>query len=234
MENKFIVEISIYRNPILSVNVYGVLCEFNIDYYSDKLFDDFRVVKPAIFYKLSVIRKAEFLAGRIAALCALKNIGIENFPIEIRKNRVPLWPQGIVGSISHTCNRAVSVVSLTSEIKNIGVDIENIMSIENASKVCSYIASRKEYELLMSTNFSFELCSTILFSAKETLFKAIYPVANIFFDFVDVELCSVSSGENLLFLQLNRDINTFYESGMIFVIKFDVLENYVITFTQIS
>ena len=55
-------------------------------------------------------RKAEHLAGRIAAVHALREYGIKTVP-GIGGQRQPLWPQKLFGSISHSTSTALAVVS---------------------------------------------------------------------------------------------------------------------------
>ena len=52
-----------------------------------------------------------FLAGRITAMFALEKIGIKNTSVPIGNNRMPIFPEGCVGSITHTCERAFVAVS---------------------------------------------------------------------------------------------------------------------------
>ena len=56
-------------------------------------------------------RQKEFKAGRLIAKTLLKEMGIQHFPLRMDNKRMPLWPSGICGSISHTegyCGVAVA------------------------------------------------------------------------------------------------------------------------------
>ena len=55
-------------------------------------------------------RKAEHLAGRIAAVHALRESGRKTVP-GIGAQRQPLWPHSLFGSISHSASTALAVVS---------------------------------------------------------------------------------------------------------------------------
>lgn len=68
-------------------------------------------------------RKAEHLAGRIAAVHALREFGLKTVP-GIGTQRQPVWPQGLhLGSISHSASTALAVVSR----QPVGIDIEAIL-----------------------------------------------------------------------------------------------------------
>ena len=66
-------------------------------------------------------RKTEHLAGRIAAVYALREYGYKCVPA-IGELRQPVWPAEVYGSISHCGTTALAVVSR----QPIGIDIEEI------------------------------------------------------------------------------------------------------------
>lgn len=84
-------------------------------------------------------RKAEHLAGRIAAVHALREWGHKNVP-GIGEQRQPLWPHGLFGSISHGATTALAVVSR----QPVGVDIETIFTPQTAVELASSIVTETE------------------------------------------------------------------------------------------
>ena len=93
----------------------------------------------------------------------------------------PLWQQGTVGSISHSKKLAAAI--LLHEKQGVGIDIENKGRL--TSKVIRRVATEKERETLAKIP-SFDW--TLVFSAKESIFKAINPLVRSYFGFRDVEL----------------------------------------------
>ena len=112
-------------------------------------------------------RKAEHLAGRIAAVHALREYGIKTVP-GIGRQRQPLWPQKLFGSISHSASTALAVVSR----QPVGIDIEAIFTPQTAAELASSIVTHAEQELLANGCLSIEQALTLAFSAKESAFKA--------------------------------------------------------------
>lgn len=112
-------------------------------------------------------RKAEHLAGRIAAVHALREYGIKTVP-GIGRQRQPLWPQNLFGSISHSASTALAVVSR----QPVGIDIEAIFTPQTAAELASSIVTHAEKELLANGCLSIEQALTLAFSAKESAFKA--------------------------------------------------------------
>lgn len=112
-------------------------------------------------------RQTEHLAGRIAAVHALRAFGEKSVP-GIGKNRQPIWPDGLYGSISHCGSTAIAIVARTP----VGIDIEAVFSPQLADELASDIASEEELAVLRASELGFPLALTLAFSAKESLYKA--------------------------------------------------------------
>ncbi|POP43439.1 enterobactin synthase subunit EntD [Superficieibacter electus] len=112
-------------------------------------------------------RKAEHLAGRIAAMYALGEYGEKRVP-GIGEQRQPLWPAGLYGSISHSETTALAVVSP----RPVGVDLETLFTARLSDELADSIVDADEQALLRATSLPFPLALTVAFSAKESLFKA--------------------------------------------------------------
>lgn len=112
-------------------------------------------------------RKAEHLAGRIAAVHALREVGVRTAP-GIGDKRQPLWPDGVFGSISHCASTALAVISR----QRVGVDIEKIMSQHTATELAPSIIDSDERQILQASSLPFPLALTLSFSAKESVYKA--------------------------------------------------------------
>lgn len=112
-------------------------------------------------------RKAEHLAGRIAAVNALGQYGEKGVPA-IGGRGQPLWPVGLNGSITHCETCALAVVSR----QPVGVDMETLFTPELANEVAGEIISAQERQVLPGSALPFPLALTVAFSAKESLYKA--------------------------------------------------------------
>ena len=111
-------------------------------------------------------RQAEHLAGRIAAVHALREFGHKTVP-GIGVQRQPLWPQDLFGSISHSATTALAVVSTHP----IGLDIEAIFTPQTAVDLTGGIIDNCEQRLLQFSLVPFPLALTLAFSAKESVYK---------------------------------------------------------------
>ena len=128
-------------------------------------------------------RRAEFLAGRWAARTALSALGIEATPAR-NEDGTPAWPADVVGSITHGAERAQCAVARTSQLRSIGIDVERLMAESASVELRARICSVAERALLAASIAAPEHhLVTFAFSAKESLYKCLYPLVGRFMDF---------------------------------------------------
>lgn len=134
-------------------------------------------------------RRVEFAAGRHVARLALAEAGFtEPFPILRGARGEPLWPAGWVGSISHGHGWAVAAVGPHTSVRSLGVDFESARRKVNAAGIARLITGPSEQAWCFAEGEgTAQLRLKLIFSAKESLFKTLYPIVNVFFDFHDAE-----------------------------------------------
>ncbi|MEI8635195.1 hypothetical protein P4S72_30355 [Vibrio sp. PP-XX7] len=77
------------------------------------------VTLPDTLHRAVLKRKCEFLAGRLCAKRAMAECGINaETTLGIGEHREPLWPEGVIGSISHCDTQAVAVVTCLPPISS--------------------------------------------------------------------------------------------------------------------
>lgn len=129
-------------------------------------------------------RRAEFAGGRRAARLALAKLGIDPMPIPMGQDRAPVWPGGIVGSISHAQGLCLAVVARTQDFDSLGIDVESDapLAVDLIPEIC--LVS----ELAPLPCAARPAFATRLFSAKEAAYKAHYPQASYIFGFHGLEV----------------------------------------------
>lgn len=158
-------------------------------------------------------RKQEFMLGRAAAHFALKNLGISKPPPVLRgTGREPLWPEGIVGSITHTADWAAAVVGWKKSYFSFGIDIERIRPIKRFD-VIDRISLPSERVWVKQLPELQQTRTTMLFSAKESLFKAFYAVYKHSLGFRDAEF-TWDEQRGCFVAALRIDISAEYHEGM--------------------
>jgi phosphopantetheine--protein transferase-like protein len=111
--------------------------------------------------------------------------------------REPVWPLGIVGSITHGGVLAAAVALPSELCQGIGVDIEQVAKTAEAQHALrSQCVSAREYFLLESLQDRIEIgvLLTLVFSAKESFFKATSVAVGHYFDFDAIEVRAIDPG----------------------------------------
>ncbi len=124
-------------------------------------------------------RQAEFAFGRQVARRAMAGLGYPNVPLPMGPDRAPLWPPGLRGSISHAGDHCLAVVSRSDQVSAMGIDVEPDQPLPEdvIDSVCSPSERQK-----------FAGRERQVFSAKEAIFKAVYPECGVIFGFDALEL----------------------------------------------
>ena len=130
-------------------------------------------------------RQREFAAGRAAAHSAMADLGWPPQPILVGKNRAPIWPVGLTGSITHTLSCAMAVVARNSDVLALGIDVEEDTPLED--KLLPAICSDFEQDWLKRQAHPGQLAK-VIFSAKEAAYKCQYTVSQRFFGFDGMNL----------------------------------------------
>ena len=125
-------------------------------------------------------RRLEFAAGRRAARMAMASANCDPAPIPQGENRAPLWPEDLLGSISHDAGLAIAAVARQHDISRLGLDLAA------ATEFPAHL--RREILLTAQETAQAGLEARVSFSAKESVFKAFYPEVGRYFGFSAVEI----------------------------------------------
>ncbi len=120
-------------------------------------------------------RQAEFAAGRRAARAALAAFDHPATAIPVGDRRAPVWPEGIVGTITHDRGYALAAVLPADAALGVGIDLTEAAPLPGQTRT----------EILpFETEAGFDdLTARAGFSAKESLFKALFPSIRDYFGF---------------------------------------------------
>jgi 4'-phosphopantetheinyl transferase EntD len=113
----------------------------------------------------------------------MEHLGVEMpGPVVRGEHREPVWPSGIVGSISHSGGLGVAAVGKQSDFSAIGIDIQQIED-RYSDELIARFADPDEFDWVRSDPTLRTERAVKLFSAKESVFKALYPVSRVWFAF---------------------------------------------------
>jgi enterobactin synthetase component D len=107
-------------------------------------------------------------------------------------DRSPIWPEGFVGSLSHSDAWVWGCVARQTDLVSIGIDTELVASTELRQDVQDTIATAAEWNLVSQFSLTADEAFTLVFSAKEAFYKCWYPLIETYFDFFDVEVVALT------------------------------------------
>lgn len=147
-------------------------------------------------------RRREFARGRVNARQALALLGVPAVSLLVGAKREPLWPEGVVGSITHDESLCVVAAASGATYAGIGADVEPAEPLEAA--VAARIWSPAEAEHAARRNdMSEALAARLVFSVKEAFYKCQFPVTRTYVGFKEV---SVQLGDESFELRLESAV----------------------------
>jgi 4'-phosphopantetheinyl transferase EntD len=133
-------------------------------------------------------RRLDSAAGRICAHQALDSLGRPAPAIPRGPGGVPVWPDGVVGSITHCRGYRASAVAIRDSIASIGVDAEPHHRLPDG--VLARIASPSESDAItaLAADGVGGHLDRVIFCAKEAAYKAWFPLSERWLGFLDVHV----------------------------------------------
>ena len=137
----------------------------------------------------SVSRKEHYRSGRICAGEVLSKLGARGQPVlRDPHSREPLWPEGISGAITHSGKWAAAAAGKTSDVLGIGIDLEDLER-QVDSRISRHVCIPEEQKWLQECEEDcLEQNLKIIFSAKESIFKAFFPYTRTYLHFHDARI----------------------------------------------
>lgn len=219
--------------PQALANVVLVSGQFDPHKLGDGDFLRCRIQPPASIQRSVAKRQAEFLAGRLCAREAMRQLDGRQHVPSIGEDRAPVWPQDLCGSITHSSGSAAAIVANKQSWRGLGMDLEQLMSDDRASRLAGEILTPDEMQR-MAANAGQPpgLQVTLTFSLKEALFKALYPLVLKRFYFEDAELLEWSDAGSAR-LRLKIDLSEEWHSGKELEAQFSVADEQLLSLVAI-
>jgi len=136
-------------------------------------------------------RQQEFATGRWLSRKGLQYFGLPDEPIKMGKLRNPVWPESIIGTISH--DGEICAVALMREQKqmekNIGVDLIHLSQRTDKinNLISMFMANADELSAVTTLNMTVDP-AVLLFSIKESVIKAMSFQLDDFIDMRQIEI----------------------------------------------
>lgn len=178
-------------------------------------FAEHDIFAPAHIFSSVHKRQAEFFFGRWAARQALAPLGLAHFTVKTGAAREPVWPPGILGSITHNHRYAAAVALRHAEQAGIGIDLEEVVEAEMQEILATTVVSAPELAFLsaLAVKLDFNVLLTLIFSAKESFFKAAYNLVGSYFDFDAMTILRVDVELQMLWFRIEKDLCAALRTG---------------------
>ena len=121
-------------------------------------------------------------AARSVARDLLRRLGQPRQAILRSVSRMPVWPDGIVGSLAHDAEVAVAAIAMQRDFAGVGIDVEPAEMLD--PELLGLIATAAEQHRIHDDPYG----GRLLFSVKEAVYKAVNPLDGVFLDHHDVEV----------------------------------------------
>lgn len=214
---------SVQTLPLPSARVTGVVAHlvgFDAAAFHPGDFDRYGIACPDSVRSSEPRRQAEFLHGRLAARAALNAIDHAGRQVDIGEYREPLWPAGVVGSISHTRTFAAAAVARADRCAGLGIDLQEPVSGDFEPALLRNVLDAAESARLREGRSigAYRVALAAAFSAKESLFKALFPRVGRRFGFAAARVTGYEPGPCVLRLTLAEALGPDLPAGRSFEI----------------
>lgn len=194
---------------------------------------DYAIELPLQIAQAVPKRQAEYLAARLLLRRLQQQLGRTPVQILPGADRSPGWPAGLQGSVSHS--DALVLVGLgNSDGRRLGVDLEQWLTAVQYQELAPAILSADEQLWCQRENSKMPLSQqlTLIFAAKEALYKALYPDCRQIMEFSAARVLAITPAQILL--QLTQDWSADWGAGNEIWLDYQMDTNGVQVLTEVS
>jgi 4'-phosphopantetheinyl transferase EntD len=145
--------------------------------------EDALLPEELLGFQTSVLKvRRQSGAARIVARGLLDGFGFSTTALSRSTSGSPIWPPGVVGSLSHDETIAIAAIARTEHYAALGIDVEPAVPLPpDLARLVATPKERGRYPASVTE-------SRILFVIKESIYKALNPIDGLFLDFQDIEI----------------------------------------------
>jgi enterobactin synthetase component D len=204
------------------------LLAFDADESDDTHFSRFGIACPSSVARGVPKRRAEYLAGRRAAIAALAEVGAGAVTdLAIGSSRAPVWPVGFTGSITHAARIAAAVALRDGAVQGVGIDVERVVSASAVDAIVQSVVDASERRAVdeLARSLGLPMALTIAFSAKESFYKATAAMVGRIFDFDALKIIGAQGSAGTIEAETAEPLAPSLPAGMRFRLGFSLLDD---------
>ncbi|MEU3175715.1 MULTISPECIES: 4'-phosphopantetheinyl transferase [unclassified Streptomyces] len=133
-------------------------------------------------------RRREFTAVRSCARRAMRKLGVPPHPVLPGERGAPGWPDGLAGSMTHCAGYCAAALVRTGDLASVGVDAEVHGPLPEGVLSSVSLPGEAERVARLTRERPGVHWDRLLFSAKEAVYKAWFPLTGKWLDFMEADI----------------------------------------------
>ncbi|MCC5475384.1 4'-phosphopantetheinyl transferase [Streptomyces sp. NPDC059680] len=138
-------------------------------------------------------RRREFAAARGCARLAMEKLGVPAQSVLRGERGAPRWPDGLIGSMTHCDGYCAAALARAGDLASLGIDAEPHGALPDGVGEAVFLPAEAERLAGLHGQWSDVHWDRILFSAKESVYKAWFPLTRTWLDFSEADMTLESS-----------------------------------------
>ncbi|CCK26150.1 hypothetical protein BN159_1771 [Streptomyces davaonensis JCM 4913] len=141
-------------------------------------------------------RRREFAAVRVCARRAMEKLGVPAQPLLPGDRGAPRWPDGLAGSMTHCDGYCAAALVRAADLASLGIDAEPDEPLPDGVLAAVSLPGEAQRIRRLTLDHPGIHWDRLLFSAKESVYKAWFPLTGQWLDFseADIHLSAHPSG----------------------------------------
>jgi 4'-phosphopantetheinyl transferase EntD len=135
-----------------------------------------------------VQRRREYTTVRHCARRAMAALGLPPAPIVPGPRREPVWPAGVVGSMTHCIGYRAAAVAKAADVVSVGIDAEEHAPLPADTVRIVVRADEQDHLAALTAAHPATHWGRVLFSAKESVYKTWFPLTGRWLGFEQARL----------------------------------------------
>ncbi|WP_345634927.1 4'-phosphopantetheinyl transferase family protein [Streptomyces thinghirensis] len=141
-------------------------------------------------------RRREFTLVRSCARRAMEKLGVPAQPVLTGERGAPRWPAGLVGSMTHCDGYCAAALVRATDLASLGIDAEPDGPLPDGVLPTVSLPVEAERLRRLAEERPGVHWDRLLFSAKESVYKAWFPLTGEWLDFMEADIeISVNPGD---------------------------------------
>ncbi|WP_030194576.1 4'-phosphopantetheinyl transferase [Streptomyces sp. NRRL S-87] len=162
--------------------------------YADVLDAELYPEELTVAARQSAPRRGAFTTGRHCARRALHGLGVAAGPLPVGAAGEPLWPAGVAGAITHCDGYRAAAAARTTEVASLGIDAEPHAPLSAGVLAAVALPHERDQLRVLARARPALHWDKVLFSAKESVYKAWFPLTGRWLDFAQATVRFAPAG----------------------------------------